>query len=658
MADFKFNNQENNTARDNKLTSLVPLEGLDKNPLYQGTTALVKYVEREGRKPKGISSVLTDKDKNIVNQQEGRKSSQKTKDKKPGFFAKLKSKFNKKKEDNTEDSILNVENNNEKEKVKDTNEEVKIERKPIFGKKVNLEEKGYPKKKKLPVDIEIVDGEESTYFNVEKWIDFRGLHILSKIIPMHFLDKLTYNKKIFDKMAPKLRNESVAYNKMTPLQQYNYDKRYSMKLLSIGIGFALSMVIIFMMSILPNQQSKTALTHLRSGNFQEAYGVYDGITSKSKLDSFYQQYSLAMGYLEAKNYDKAKEELMKLEGFSAEYVDLNNAMNEILYQEAATFYENGEYAKSANNLKLTYNYKDSKARFFEASYMSLDELMTAERFEEAMVMLSLLGDYKDSATKGQEFMESLYQDAKEKYNIGLFSESEKLFFYLAQNNYKDSKTMIYQSQYNAGLEYYKNNEYDKAIEQLSKISWFKDASAMLSDMYYKKGLSLLDSSPVMAYDSFVNCLMYRDTIDILKKPELALFGEWALVSFNGSSVSNVSLSFTAEYEFLTNDKESVFLKGLVFSGDGEKNKYTFKDGKYTTNNSDVKIGVKAENNNQVTMSIENGKNIDELTLLRTKPIERTNLDVFTSVRDSFYKLIDKKLDANNKEQDFEVKEDE
>lgn len=600
--------------QDKKMNYLIPLEGLEENPVYKGSTALVKYVEREGRKPKGISSVLEEQEP-IERTLEGRKEKDKSEDKK-GLFGSLTNLFSKDKKDN---------------KSK--------------GSEINYEELGYPKRKKLPVDIEIVEGEEGVYFNIEKWLEYRGFSFVTKVIPLHLLDKLTYNKKMFDMMAPNLRDELVAYNKMEPEEQYKFDRKYKAKVLSVIGGFLISIALVVMFSIVPSQKTKGALSQMRSGEYQKAYTMYQSVSKKSPLASFYEQYSFAMGNLQADKFDVAKEELMKLEGYTAPYVNLDNAMNEIIYKEATYFYEQGLYAEAANNLKLTYNYKDSKARFLEASYMSLDELMTAEKFEEAMKMLSLVGDYKDAQSKGRAYMEKLYQEAQEKYSMGLFSEAEELFFYLAQNNYKDSRTMIYQAQYNSGLEFYKKKKYDEAIEQLSKISWFKDSSAMLSDMYYTKGNALIDSDPVRAYDSFINCLLYRDTMEIMQKPQLVLYGEWAVVGYNGSSVSDVRLSFTADNELFTNNEKSLFVNELSFSGNGKSNKYKFEDGVFTTKEKDNALSVVAKNINQISIVIEGDGTLNELELTRTRPIEKSNVDVFTSVRDSFYNYIDKKIEG-------------
>lgn len=657
-----------------KMNSLAPLSSLEKKPLYSGSTAIVKYVE--GRKPKGIQQSLEEMEKNKTPDKplEGRKKTEKRENKIKTIFTNLFIKTKNKKESNIKQDIenekfLNLEGQeiiSDNNKVDDVN--IKAESKlkiklPSFKKStnnINYETLGYPKKVKIPVDVEILNNEKNMYFNVEKWLEYRKLSWITKIIPIHILDKLTYNRRILDNQAPKLHDEAILYNNMSPVEQYEFDKKIRNRKFMVAGGFIASIGLIVMLSIIPSYQSKSGISLLRSGEYQAAYQSYNSITNPSSLDKFYKQYSLAMGYAQAENYTKAKEELLKLEGYTADYVDLDESMNSILYQEAAKFYEEGKYADAANNLKITYNYKDSKARFLEASYMSLDELMKAQNYEEAMKMLSFVGNYKDASTKGKEFMEKLYQEAHEKYKLGLYAEAEKLFFYVAQNDYKDSRTMIYQSQYNAGLEFYKKKDYDKAIEQLSKIVWFKDSSAMLYDMYYTKGKALMDTKPSLAYDNFINCLTYRDTLSILQKPQLAVYGEWRVLTYNGSYVSDVNITFDGENKFTTNNEKSTFVKNISFSNN-KPAPYTFDGSYFKTDNNNYKINVVSKDINNVALILENGDSREEITLTRISPVSKSNLDVFTSVRDSFYKYIDKKLEntegSREKEtQDAESKE--
>ena len=652
--------------QDKKIDSLVPLESLNEKPIYKGS-AIAEYKPEpsllddalsgreqitgtEGRKKK--TSPASDSKKEVKS-----KKVKKEPVVKKGFsLSSLFSSISKgidekiKARNNDEDRVQKVirDDKPEPDEIKETDKNKKKVRVPIFGKSnLSLEEMGYPRKVKIPVDVEILNGNKGLFFNVEKWLEFRDLEWIAKIIPIHWLDKLTYNKRIFDNMAPKLHDEAIEYNQMTAIEQMKSDKRRLKKRFFKTIGTVLALVIIIIMSVVPSYQSRNAMSLMRSGRFQDAYQAYDSINKPSELDDFYKQYSLAMGFLEAKNYKKAKEEILKMEGYVADEVDLNGAMNEILYQEAEELYKQGKYADAANNLKITYNYKDSKARFLEASYKSLDELMESENYEKAMNMLSLLGDYKNAEAIGSEYMEKLYQDAQEKYAKHEYSDAEKLFYYIAQNNYKDSRTMIYQAQYNAGLEYYKKKDYNKAIEQLSKISWFKDASAMLSNMYYTRGKGLIDDDPIKAYDNLVNCVMFRDTIDILSRPELVLFGEWQVNSYNGSAVSGVKLNFNFDGEFSTDNPDSVFIKQLKISDGKNSYKYKYKNDEYSTKKSDYSFTVTANDINNISLIIRDGDSYDELSLTRLKPIQKTNLDTFTSIRDSLYEYIDKQLGRPN-----------
>lgn len=585
------------------------------NNLNESTTDIV-YVKREGRKPKKMT---------------------RSQAKKQGIDSSL---FL---EDYNEDKIRKETGRSKNSKKKSRN---KFKRKKE-NEVLNYRKMGYPKRKDLPVDVEVVDDNTGIYFNVEKYLQYKNKSFITKIIPLHLLDKWTYNKPFFDKHANHLYKEVIEYNKMDSKQQYEFDKKSKFnEVRNYLIVTAIILAIVFI-QIIPNSRLRKAKSLMRSGQYQQAYMVYDNTPRKSEIDEFYQQYSLAMGFKDAGNYEKAREELLKLNGLEAEYVDLNLSMNEINYAEAESLYKKGEYSKAADRLKYTQNYKDSMERYYEASYQAVGQLMKEENYKEAMDLLTTIDGYKDIDNKSEAFKEEIYQKAQDKYHIEDYKEAEKLFGYISKANYKDSKTMIYQAQYNMGLQYYQDDDLDKASDELKKVSWFKDASAILNDIYYTRGKALLKTDPASAYDNLISAVSYRDTSELLKSPQVAMFGEFKVDTYNGSSVNNVTLTFDGEYKFYTNQEENSIFEGIVFSNDKESNPYKLSGDEYVIDKSDTTISAQGEDLNHTTVTINRNGQKSELKLTRISPISKTNIDAYTSVKDSLYKYINKKLNNNN-----------
>lgn len=507
-------------------------------------------------------------------------------------------------------------------------------------KEIDYEKLGYPKTLELPLDVEYDEhGNEHIFFNIKKYLNYVNKSWILKIISIKLLDDRTQKSQRLGQYAEKLKVKVEEYNKMPKEKQYEADRKAKMFEWGTYAGIVAGIFLMAYMVIIPNQLSNNGVSLIRAGNYQQAFEVYSKKPSPTELDLFYKQYSYAMGLMQAKNYDKAREELYKLEGYGADYVKLNDSMNEIIYQQANNQLEEKKYAEAAENLKLIYNYKDSKEKFKEASYQSIEGLMKDEKYEDAMRMLALVGDYKDSEEIGKQFKEDLYQKAQKLYSEKKFTEAEKLFFYVAQTDYKDSKTMIYQSQYHAGLAAYRASNFEEAIDNLSKIRWFKDSSAILQDVYYKRGNALLGNNNSLAYDSLINSLTYRNTEELLKKPELAIFGSFNITAFNGSFISGSTLTIDGDYKFSTNQTDSKYVKDLLF----DKPYKAAGDTLNIEGRAKLKVIVKDINN--LVLQINNGKEQNELTLVRNAPISKTNMDVFSSIRDSIYNYLNIKFNG-------------
>lgn len=530
--------------------------------------------------------------------------------------------------------IKNINTDNQG-RIKDFTKEKELEKK--------LEKLNYPKTKPYPVDIEIIDGEQEIFFNIEKWINYKKPKpsaILLSLLPLPFLDQLTYNRDILDNYATKLFKKNLKYNEANAKTQYKMDKVDRNKnILKYLLSFIL--ILLFILFIfLPKRHKQTAVNSLRNGDYQVAFEEFNDLKA-NKENVFYRDYSKALSLSNQKKFSEAKDIMSKLQGYNSKYTDTNNALKEIYYQEGLYALKQKNYAKAKDNFSKVYKYKDSKDKFFEASLYSLDQLMDAKRYKEVLETGKLIKGYKDADARLDEYKEQIYQEAKAYYKDENFSKAEELFLILAEINYKDSKTMIYQSQYNLALEYLDKDDTKNATKVLQKIQWFKDSKALLNRLYYQEGKKYLNKDNFEAFYNFTKSISYKDSKDYLKSNDLALYGEFRIENLNGSFINNTYLTFDNNNHFRTNKENSIALEDLYFN---VKYDYTNGIAKYKDNT----IEVRAIDLNNINIIVNKDKN---LLLRRIQPLDSlSNIksqDLEKDIRDYVEKKIDKAIESKD-----------
>ena len=150
-------------------------------------------------------------------------------------------------------------------------------------------------------------------------------------------------------------------------------------------------------------------------------------------------YYKAVGLLEDKKYQVAKNEFIKLDG----YKDSNIKIQECEYQMALSYIENEEYEKAVEILKnpLEKKYKDSQEQ--------------------------------------KNFCE--YQMATQHYNDKDYSFAIQKFASLADENYKDSTEMLVKAKYDLGKKYLNEKSYEEGINLLKSID-YKDSSQLVESV--------------------------------------------------------------------------------------------------------------------------------------------------------------------------------
>lgn len=150
-------------------------------------------------------------------------------------------------------------------------------------------------------------------------------------------------------------------------------------------------------------------------------------------------YYKAIGLLEDKEYQAAKNEFVKLEG----YKDSDVKIQECEYQLALSCIENEEYEKAVELLKnpLEKNYKDSQEQ--------------------------------------KNFCE--YQMATQYYNDKDYDSAIQKFTSLSDKNYKDSAEMLVKVKYDLGKKCLDEKSYEKGLNLLKSID-YKDSAQLVESI--------------------------------------------------------------------------------------------------------------------------------------------------------------------------------
>jgi len=193
---------------------------------------------------------------------------------------------------------------------------------------------------------------------------------------------------------------------------------------------------------------------------------------------------------------------------SGNYKDIYNQeifvpYQEEKYQEAEALLTAGDYDAAATVFKSLGNYKDSAARADEAietkyeaieaqhaeAYAAAEALLTVGDYDAAVRAFEKLGDYKDSAKRIEDVYEAknaeAYAQAEDLLAKGKYDEAEAAFRGLG--DFRDSRIRISdvveaknESAYQEAAALYDSGEYALAYEKFRVLKGYKDVDKLLS----------------------------------------------------------------------------------------------------------------------------------------------------------------------------------
>ena len=261
-----------------------------------------------------------------------------------------------------------------------------------------------------------------------------------------------------------------------------------------------------------------AYAYYDQGDFERSAEMFaalgDYFDSADRCSASY--LGIATEYVKSGDYDTAVSYLDKLTESHKE--ELYNAF----YEKGATLYGEGK----SDEAEVCFSYVKSEAskdKVNEIYYQAAMDLITREKFDEAVTVLETIPDYKDVA---DQFKRIDYLRATKLFDSGSYEEATALYTSLGE--YEDAADMVKECNYRIALEAYKNGEYELASTLFSDLADYSDSKDYYYKATYNYGLALynsgktLDSYKVLYsikeydpayYDLRTKSYYYRDVYD-------------------------------------------------------------------------------------------------------------------------------------------------
>lgn len=147
------------------------------------------------------------------------------------------------------------------------------------------------------------------------------------------------------------------------------------------------------------------------------------------------------------------------------------------YYNAVGLLEDKEYQEARNEFVKLEGYKDSDDKIMECEYQMALSFIESEEYEKAIDMLKnpLVNKYKDSQEQ-KNFCE--YQIATKHYNNKEYAYAIEKLTVLAEEDYKDSSDVLVKAKYELGKKYLDEKSYEEALDLLKSIE-YKDSAELV-----------------------------------------------------------------------------------------------------------------------------------------------------------------------------------
>ena len=193
------------------------------------------------------------------------------------------------------------------------------------------------------------------------------------------------------------------------------------------------------------------------------------------------------------NYEDAITILKNLD--SDKYQD---EISECKYLIGKRYYNSGSYDKAIEELQKVESYKDSAAIIVDCKYKSACELFNAKNYKEAEKKFSEIADYEDSEDYTTKCN---YNIATELFNSKKYDEAEKLFKQV--KDYENSEEMLEKCAYLQGKKLYDEKKYTEALSYLVRARRDSEAQKLIQKIEKASFKNIKEKSSVFFGSYFV-----------------------------------------------------------------------------------------------------------------------------------------------------------
>lgn len=487
--------------------------------------------------------------------------------------------------------------------------------------------KGYPKKYFDPTDSEYEEknGKTYYYFNVEKTLRKHNLMKLTRLVRIEKLEKWTFNKPFWDRVAEKQHNSVEKLNNSTAHEQFIHDLKNRIIKICAACLAVLAIFSYVSLSMIPSQKFQKAGTMLSSENYEQAYNAFTQL-GNYKGSYVYAHYCEGQMALQNEDYDKAKKCFSDLKDYSSYFsqkINIDDLINEADYQKAISDYNASDFENAKSEFKALSTYKEAVTYYYKCSCEIAEQLYSDGNVYDAIDNLYEAGNanFETAHDRLVELADDIYEEGMGAYNLEDYDTAVKDFSFLKTYQYKDSEDMYIQCSYKNALIQYSNGNYEEAQKTFVSFEEYKDSYALFKECTYMLAKQEYVENAANSIEKYTSIKGYKDTNTVLSNPRMVLYGKWRITEQDAMKIDPVEFSFQSKGLFFTNTP----ISGVAISTDATSYEYTWQNNCYTAMDSTYTMSVNfpasAINDgdvNKITLVCSNGANTYSYTCERVQ----------------------------------------
>ena len=505
-----------------------------------------------------------------------------------------------------------------KEKRQEVLPEVEFEKEEDTGRKKKTTRKkahkGYPKEYFDPTDREFEpkDGKTYVYFNVEKSLRKYHLTKITKIIPIAKLEKWTYDKAFFDKIAEKQHAKAEKLNALSADKQYKRD--WKVRLIALGsVTFVFLLGGMYIKSVyLPNKAFEKGGNLMAAEKYDEAYYEFNKLGTRDNAH-VYAKYCEGQMQIKTEHYDKAKEcftLLLDYQNLFANDISIEKMVQKCDYLKAKDLYNAEDFEGAKALFKSVYQYEDATTYYYKCSCEIADSYYVNGDYYTAIDSMYEAGNagYEDAHNRLLNMADELYNKGRVAYDDKNYEEAQKIFKFLSEYKFKDSKDRYTQCSYNAAMEKFTAGNYTEAETSFNRISEYKDSVALMKESTYNLAQQTAYDNPVKSIKLYEKIKDYKDANEILTGNRLVLYGRWNITELNDSKITPIEFSFYDGGLFYTKTQ----ISGVAISTDATPQSYIWINDHFSAIEDTYQMSIEVNES-----SLNTQYSVNDLTLICT-----------------------------------------